>query len=602
MRFSSILLATTIGGAALSLAVCAHAQEYGRLVVFGDSISDNGNLFRATKGAFPPSPPYFQGRVSNGPVWVELLGFGALQPFGAVTGNVGNAFATARTDLSTSPPGLRAQLQAYLGRGGRFGATDLVAVLGGGNNLIQDLPAAAVQPNPGAAIVGSANAALNDVRALVAQLAASGAGTVLVSNLPDIGATPRFQASPGRPLVGAFVSTFNGGLLGQLQTVSAANANANVILMDLARAEAAVKADPARFGFTNVTGQCLNMTTGAACSMPDTFFYWDDLHPSAAGHRLIADLATDYAYYGTLGAPSAAMAESGLGNRVDTLERGLDLAGVATEQPGGSNVALFVEGSEAHGDRRGPVPEVDRESVTLRLAGDHAFAPSTRLGLVGSYTTADVAAGPLTFEATTFAADVYLGWRGGAWFVNAAAGVAEDDYQEVSRATALRAMIHHAGTTSGRSAGAKLQAGIWSEAGGWRVSPRAAVAFLQARSDGYRENGAAARHVVEAREVTATSGEVTLRAEREAGPLALHVEAGYRDWLSYDGDPVTTSLVDNTARPLSVEVDAPDSGVALLDAGLSGPVAGWRLGAGYRGRFGDGYRSHTALATLSRRF
>src|SRR5215475_162129 len=40
------------------------------LVVFGDSLSDNGNLFALT--GFP-QPPAWEGRASNGPVYAEQL-------------------------------------------------------------------------------------------------------------------------------------------------------------------------------------------------------------------------------------------------------------------------------------------------------------------------------------------------------------------------------------------------------------------------------------------------------------------------------------------------------------------------------------------------
>src|SRR4051812_23986271 len=41
---------------------------------FGDSLSDNGNLYALTSRTQPASPPYYQGRFSNGPTFVELLG------------------------------------------------------------------------------------------------------------------------------------------------------------------------------------------------------------------------------------------------------------------------------------------------------------------------------------------------------------------------------------------------------------------------------------------------------------------------------------------------------------------------------------------------
>ena len=41
----------------LAVAGAANAQTYGRLVVFGDSLSDNGHLYAATGGGNPTSPP-----------------------------------------------------------------------------------------------------------------------------------------------------------------------------------------------------------------------------------------------------------------------------------------------------------------------------------------------------------------------------------------------------------------------------------------------------------------------------------------------------------------------------------------------------------------
>ena len=49
----------------------ATAATFSQIYVFGDSLSDTGNSLKAT--GIPPSPPYFQGRSSNGPVWSEYL-------------------------------------------------------------------------------------------------------------------------------------------------------------------------------------------------------------------------------------------------------------------------------------------------------------------------------------------------------------------------------------------------------------------------------------------------------------------------------------------------------------------------------------------------
>ena len=50
----------------------AGADDFDRVVSFGDSLSDNGNLDAASLGTRPGSA-YFEGRFSNGPTFAELL-------------------------------------------------------------------------------------------------------------------------------------------------------------------------------------------------------------------------------------------------------------------------------------------------------------------------------------------------------------------------------------------------------------------------------------------------------------------------------------------------------------------------------------------------
>ncbi|WP_353930485.1 hypothetical protein WJM97_19765 [Okeanomitos corallinicola TIOX110] len=35
-------------------------NPFDNLIIFGDSLSDTGNIFQASGNTFPPSPPYFQ--------------------------------------------------------------------------------------------------------------------------------------------------------------------------------------------------------------------------------------------------------------------------------------------------------------------------------------------------------------------------------------------------------------------------------------------------------------------------------------------------------------------------------------------------------------
>jgi phospholipase/lecithinase/hemolysin len=60
---------TLLFGAVISAATAA-GSSFSAVVAYGDSLSDNGNLFGAIG---QPGAPYYAGRASNGPVAVELL-------------------------------------------------------------------------------------------------------------------------------------------------------------------------------------------------------------------------------------------------------------------------------------------------------------------------------------------------------------------------------------------------------------------------------------------------------------------------------------------------------------------------------------------------
>lgn len=62
------------------LAVLANAAptvpklSYDAIIVFGDSLSDNGNgTFKLTNRTWPADPAYYNGRFANGPTWVEYV-------------------------------------------------------------------------------------------------------------------------------------------------------------------------------------------------------------------------------------------------------------------------------------------------------------------------------------------------------------------------------------------------------------------------------------------------------------------------------------------------------------------------------------------------
>jgi phospholipase/lecithinase/hemolysin len=259
------------------------APDFSNVFVFGDSLSDQGQLFAATGGQFPPFP-YFEGRISNGPVWIE-----SLAPRLGLTTTLQNNFAVAGAAtsanyneliLETDLPGLSDQLNCFLqGLGGQPADPEaLYVVWAGANDFF--LPFDPTRPD---LVITQA---VTNLATTVATLHAVGAQHIAVLNLSDMGLTPYALATGQSAGLTALSAGFNGALAGTLSQLGAP-----VTLVDLFTSSQQIAADPAAYGLSNVTHPVFD---GAAIvGNPDEFLYWDAVHPTAAGHRLIADAVLD---------------------------------------------------------------------------------------------------------------------------------------------------------------------------------------------------------------------------------------------------------------------------------------------------------------------
>jgi len=585
-----LTLAASVLALGLATAGTASAQTYGRIVTFGDSLSDNGNLYAAA--ASPASPPYYQGRFSNGPVWVELLGWTQARFGGSVTGSFNGAYGGARTDNDVGFPfGMPQQITNYLGAGGVFRRDDLVTLWGGANNVFQGMPTAAGTLDPfGYMTVEAGNSAV-EMGMMINQIATAGAGTILVANLPNLGTTPQFRGTSGQGLATHSTNVFNAALYNQLVTQAAAHPTTNVIFMDANRAFNVLLAAPGRFGFTNVTDRCLVGAT--ACATPDTYVFWDGVHPTAAGHRLLAGLATDYLYYGNFGAYSAVEGEIGVRARADGLDAVTERlgSGASDPQPGGLYMGLTYD--QHSFDDRGVIAGGDMTGGTLTVGADGDLATGLRAGGALQLRTGDVDLGLVQFTAEGASLDAYMGWRQGGFFVNAAAGYSWDQYDDIARQTATPGVVAHS-NTAGSSFGAKVEGGMVYDMGGLAFVPRAGLSWISTTVDGYvEENPFGAQHQVNERSIDMVSAEVALRVEGDMGGIGFWGEGGYRDVLSHDGDPVIIGLAGNTALPIEFDAGDPDGGQALIGAGLSTNWGPAEISVGYRGRIGESYDTHS---------
>lgn len=262
----------------LSVSAVAQAGSFSSVVVYGDSLSDNGNLFAATG---QPGAPYYQGRRSDGLVAVEQLAAALGTPLldfawiGATTG-IGNYAdgGTPTTLGSFSLPGMQAEFAATQASLGPYLASGLFIVWGGPNDFLSPSP---LDLTPQAIV----SRAIGDELGIVTSLELLGAHNILVPGMPDLGLTPYFRSlgSAAAAQGSAITDAYNAALRSSLPS--------GVLFYDTATLLRSIVANPGAYGFTNVTDPCFNGAT--VCANPSQYVFFDSFHPTSATDRLAAE-------------------------------------------------------------------------------------------------------------------------------------------------------------------------------------------------------------------------------------------------------------------------------------------------------------------------
>ncbi|GAB1544864.1 SGNH/GDSL hydrolase family protein [Scytonema sp. NUACC21] len=267
-----------------------HLQsKFDGIYVFGDSLCDVGNAFDATTKATgegsPPSPPYFEGRFSNGWVWVEylalLLGLTSHRSTNfAVGGATSGSMNTFIPDNPLNLPGLQQQINSFVAS---LKETSQVA-----NSQALYIVWAGANDYLGGGVTNPAMPIENLLHA-VTSLATVGAQNCLVINLPDLGVLPATRKDSQQSLLlTELTKAHNISLAESLNALqSSLGSSVNIILFDLNSVFNQILSNPTTFGFTNVTDAELDRIVQ---SQPGTekFFFWDGIHPTTASHIILA--------------------------------------------------------------------------------------------------------------------------------------------------------------------------------------------------------------------------------------------------------------------------------------------------------------------------
>lgn len=263
--------------------IAAGAATFSQVFTFGDSLSDMGNVYRRTLRLYPRSP-YFNGRFSNGRVWAEYVTLGlGLEldrrdnfAYGGTTTGEGDAVSFPLLEF----PGLQKQVRSFVADNPAADPNALYLVWSGANDYLGgNVTNPAIPPS--------------NLSTAITTLAQAGARTIVVGNLPDLGRLPSTRQTPDSARLNRLSNQHNANLARLLQQLDRTlNPQVNLLTLDVDTLFDQTRANPAEFGFRNVTRSCLSVPSCRSTPrLQNQFLFWDDIHPTTAGHRQIAQLA-----------------------------------------------------------------------------------------------------------------------------------------------------------------------------------------------------------------------------------------------------------------------------------------------------------------------
>jgi outer membrane lipase/esterase len=497
MPRTSCLAGAIVAALLFSASASAATHPFSQVVVFGDSLSDNGNISLASA---PGIQPPLRFTTNPGTTTAENVASGlgfTLAPSAA--GGTDYAWGGAGfVNNVAAVPTIPQQLQMYLGStGGKADPNALYQVWGGANDIFY-LSAALTDPNAIAA--GTVTAAQTELGVL-AGLKAAGAKYVLVYNLPDLGKTP--SAAAGGPAAQAGASQlaiiYNGVLNSGLAQLS--NSGLNVIPANAFGLLNEVIANPSAYGFSNVTApacgagassvQCGPAGSGLpysyAAGTDKTYLFADGVHPTTAAHALFGQYVMS-----VINAPAqvSLLGEAPLAS--SAVQTGAIRKQMLADSVGGETrtfvnidygMQRFKEGNGA--------PRTNSGNFNLTLgvdahATDHVSA-GIALGI--GQNNANVTGGG-GYKLQDISALGYLTYHLGGGYVGGYANFGQSNFKNIDRRIYLGAAQR---TETGKADGSHLGGGI---TGGWwfhfdslRTGPFATVEWQTVKVNGYNENG-----------------------------------------------------------------------------------------------------------------
>jgi outer membrane lipase/esterase len=483
-RFRASLAATAI---TLMLGSGAATAQFSTTYIFGDSLSDAGQYgahFTTNPGL--TFPMYLAQRYGI-TVTPSFQGGNDFAQGGARVNSPSPLIPSNAPNLSVAD-----QVTGFLSHG-PIDPNALYQIQGGANDIfVLAAGVAAGQVTTGqlqAAVVQAAT----DLVTQVARLQAAGARYIVLYAVPDIGLTPAASAQNAQASFTAasnlFNSTLNAGL---------AAANLNVIQVNAAGLLREIAANPAAFGFTNVTIPVCTTPSSLTCTpgtLRDpagnlTWAFADAVHPTTGLAIIAAQQAASM-----IEAPGkiGMLAEAPL-NVEQASFRSIDARMIgAVGSPRATNkFDAWVSYDYAHRDTSGPFVNGDSNGNTIAVGGDIKLTNQILIGIAFNYTEdkQDFGGGTGGFKLRETEATAYAGYGNGPWWFGATLGAGNLDYNDVHRDIQLGALTRReTGSTTGSHIMASILGGYWFAAGTLLHGPYVRLSWQDITVHAFSENG-----------------------------------------------------------------------------------------------------------------
>jgi outer membrane lipase/esterase len=470
-------------------------------------------------------------------------------------------------------------------------------VWGGANDIFFQLGALGAGAIAPAQLQANVIGAAETLARQVGILNAAGARNVVVFNLPDMGRTPFGAASGQAAQISAISGLYNTALIGGLDALGAPTIRVNIqaLLNE-------VETNPAAFGIANVTTPACGTTPSLLCTRTNlvtpnaasTFLFADGVHPTSAGHALIAQ-AVESMIEGP--AKIGVLAEAPLAVEQATF-RAIDSRMISALDAPVSRGKFQAWASYDYGrnDFDGRFISGSADVNTVSAGGDIKVTEHMLVG--GAFGYADdrgdfgAGSGGYTLRETTGTA--YIGYGTGPWYVGATLGAGDLDFRDVHRNFDLGALSRtESGETRGWHAMASVLGGYWFSYASVLHGPFVRFAYQQIRVKGFAERGNDSTALIygeqERKSFISTLG---WQVSGQIGNVRPFARVGWEIEGKDDDRFVSASSV-TLGGNYSIPALKPDNNYLRYVAGASadfGRVTGYLVGSATSGRSdGNGY-------------